>query len=398
MNEKMNKKPVIVSNGIVKKINKILLNSDTFKESWLQEILYAEPSILPTNEIDSVYSNLIPIGREIPVPSGFIDNFYISSKGYLVIVDTKLWRNPESRREVVGQILDYAKDIQQWDYEDLNNIYHKNNNKNLFDIFVEKGFYSKEDEADFIDIVTKNIANARFLLMIVGDGIREGVEKMVSFLNNNPTMQYKFALCELEVYELENGERLVIPNLTLKTNIIERGVLRIVNNNISYEEVAEEKEEKQSSTDRSKYSSSNYLSLDEWIDQKLDNKDYENQVRELIQDIEDSNMFYTIGTSDLQIKLKLPQYNKKMGIFMLFGGGKLVGFQPSEFYNYLEMYNYSKSIADELLEGLKKYLSTNNQKHKPYENIRGYYYIEMKDFLDNKSEILSLIEKFISNL
>ena len=72
MNEKMNKKPVIVSNGIVKKINKILLNSDTFKESWLQEILYAEPSILPTNEIDSVYSNLIPIGREIPVPSGFI--------------------------------------------------------------------------------------------------------------------------------------------------------------------------------------------------------------------------------------------------------------------------------------------------------------------------------------
>ena len=112
MNEKMNKKPVIIADGHIKKLNKILLNSDTFKESWLQEILYTEPSILPTNEIDSVYSNLIPIGREIPVSSGFIDNFYISSKGYLVIVETKLWRNPESRREVVGQILDYAKDIQ----------------------------------------------------------------------------------------------------------------------------------------------------------------------------------------------------------------------------------------------------------------------------------------------
>ena len=399
MNEKMTKKPVIIADGHIKKLNKILLNSDTFKESWLQEILYAEPSILPTNEIDSVYSNLIPIGREIPVSSGFIDNFYISSKGYLVIVETKLWRNPESRREVVGQILDYAKDIQQWDYENLNDIYYKNNNKNLFDMFVEKGYYSKEDEADFIDIVTKNIVNARFLLMIVGDGIREGVEKMVSFLNNNPTMQYKFALCELEVYELENGERLVIPNLTLKTNIIERGVLRIENNNITYEEVEEEKEETHSSSiDRSKYSSSNYLSLDEWLDQKLSNKEFENPIRELIQDIADSSMIYTIGTSDLQIKLKLPQYNKKMGIFMLFGGGELVGFQPSEFYNYLEMYNYSKSIADELLEGLKKYLSTTNQKHKPYENIRGYYYIDMKVFLENKSEILTLIEKFISNL
>jgi len=397
MNEKMNKRPVIISNGKITKLNKVLLNSNTFKESWLQEILYSEPSILPTFEIDGVYSNLIPIGREIPVSSGFIDNFYISSKGYLVIVETKLWRNPESRREVVGQILDYAKDIQQWDYEDLNNVYKSNHNKNLFDEFIEKGYYSSEDEADFIDIVTKNISNARFLLMIVGDGIREGVEKMISFLNNNPTMQYKFALCELEVYELNNGERLVIPNLTLKTKVVERGVLRIDNNKISYVEEEIESKPETTNVDRSKYSSSNYLSLDEWIEKKLDNKQLESKVRDFIQDIEDSNMFYTIGTSDLNIKLKLPQYNKKMGVFMLFGGGKLVGFHPSEFYDYLETYNFSSSIAYELLEGLKKYLLP-NQKHKPYENIKGYYYIDLEVFLNNKSEILSLIERFISNL
>ena len=77
MNDKISKRPVIVSNGTIKKLNRVLLNSNTFKESWLQETLYNEPSILPTYEIDSVYSNLIPIGREIPVSSGFIDNFYI---------------------------------------------------------------------------------------------------------------------------------------------------------------------------------------------------------------------------------------------------------------------------------------------------------------------------------
>ena len=399
MNEKMNKKPVIISNNNVKKLKKILLNSNTFKESWLQEILYGEPSILPTYEIDSIYSNLIPIGREIPVSSGFIDNFYISSKGYLVIVETKLWRNPESRREVVGQILDYAKDIQQWDYEDLDKIYKSNhNNKSLFNEFVEKKYYSNEDEADFIDIVTKNIENARFLLMIVGDGIREGVEKMVSFLNNNPTMQYRFALCELEVFELENGDRLVIPNLTLKTNVVERGVLRIDNNKITFvEQTTEESNEVQVTKDKSKYSKTNHLSLDEWIDQKLNNKDLENKVRDFVQDIEDSNMFYTIGISDLNIKLKLPQYNKIMGVFMMFGGGELVGFQPYEYYNYLDMYGYSKSIADELLNGLKQYLTDKN-KHVPYDDIRGYYYIDINVFLNNKTEILSLIEKFVSYL
>ena len=104
--------------------------------------------------------------------------------------------------------------IKRLNLQGKNNIYKQNhNNKNLFDEFVSRNYYSKDDEADFIDIVTKNISTARFLLMIVGDGIREGVEKMVSFLNSNPTMQYRFALCELEIYELPNGERLVIPNL-----------------------------------------------------------------------------------------------------------------------------------------------------------------------------------------
>lgn len=401
MNDKMSKKPVVIANGKIRKLNKILLNSNTFKESWLQEILYSEPSILPTNEIDSSFSNLIPIGREIPVKSGentgYIDDFYISSKGYLVIVETKLWRNPEARREVVGQIIDYAQSVQKWDYEKLNNVYKEYHNKNLFDVFVELGYYSNEEEAIFVDRVTKNIENTRFLLMIVGDGIRESVEKMVSFLNNNPTMQYKLALCELDIYELDNGDRLVIPNLTLKTSNIIRGVIRIENNQIKYEEEISEESENKIITDRSKYSSSNYLSLDSWIDQKLNNPQLENKLREFVQDLEDNNLIYTIGTSDLNVKLKLPQYNKKMGVFMLFGGGKLVGFQPYEFYNYLETYNYSTSIADELLEGLKKYLSNDN-KHIPYENIRGYYYIDLDVFLNNYNEILSLIEKFISNL
>ena len=32
-------------------------------------------------------------------------------------------------------------------------------------------------EADFVDDVTRNLNEGRFLLMVVGDGIREGVER-----------------------------------------------------------------------------------------------------------------------------------------------------------------------------------------------------------------------------
>jgi hypothetical protein len=33
--------------------------------------------------------------------------------------EAKLWRNPEARRQVVGQVLDYAKELARWSYEEL---------------------------------------------------------------------------------------------------------------------------------------------------------------------------------------------------------------------------------------------------------------------------------------
>ncbi len=231
--ERMSKRPVIVSGDATKRLERIHLSSLTFKEEWMQQLLEKEPQLLPTANVDAIYAPLVCIGREIETNAGFIDNLYISSKGYIVIVETKLWRNPEARREVVGQIIDYAKDVQQWSYEDLNNIFKKyylskyGKTQTLFEKMVELNFQTSENEATFIDITEKNIKTARFLLMIVGDGIREGVDKMADFLNSAPHMQYRLALVELEVYDLGNEERLVIPQLTTKTNIVERGIIRV---------------------------------------------------------------------------------------------------------------------------------------------------------------------------
>jgi hypothetical protein len=39
--------------------------------------------------------------------------------GRPVLVECKLWRNPEGRREVIGQILDYSKELTRWSSSDL---------------------------------------------------------------------------------------------------------------------------------------------------------------------------------------------------------------------------------------------------------------------------------------
>jgi hypothetical protein len=43
----------------------------------------------------------------------------VTPTGLPVLVECKLWRNPQGRREVVGQILDYAKELSRWSSSDL---------------------------------------------------------------------------------------------------------------------------------------------------------------------------------------------------------------------------------------------------------------------------------------
>jgi len=111
--------PMFISPGkgarTLKRLSKV---HREFDESYLQELLVNFPQLLPVNEIRGDVGNLVCIGREVNVgDSGAIDNLYLSTGGYPVVVETKLWKNPQARREVLSQILDYVKELIDKDYE-----------------------------------------------------------------------------------------------------------------------------------------------------------------------------------------------------------------------------------------------------------------------------------------
>ena len=109
-----------------------------FSESLLQKLIFEEPSLLPSEEIDPDFSNLIPIRREVPVKSGSIDVLYITPEGKLCVVETKLWRNPEAHRSVVAQIIDYAKDLSKMSYDDFCETVIKTKGGNAKNAFFKK--------------------------------------------------------------------------------------------------------------------------------------------------------------------------------------------------------------------------------------------------------------------
>lgn len=83
-------------------LNRVEFSDRRVAESFLQDALNRNPSLLPVDEIDTAYGPVASLGREIVA----IDNLFISPVGRITMVETKLWRNPESGREVVAQILD----------------------------------------------------------------------------------------------------------------------------------------------------------------------------------------------------------------------------------------------------------------------------------------------------
>jgi len=170
----------------------------------------------------------VPICIEMPLPSGFVDNLMITPAGGLVLVETKLWRNPEARREVVGQILDYAKDLSRCSYEDLQKAVSaaRRDRASLFGLV--HGDAAPGEEARFIDAVSRNLRLGRMLLIIAGDGIQESAEQLTDFLQRHLGLHFTLAMVEMSLWrDPFEGRVLVQPRVLTKTVQIERAVIRL---------------------------------------------------------------------------------------------------------------------------------------------------------------------------
>jgi hypothetical protein len=179
-----------------------------YDESHIRDLVFAHPEILPVAEIDPNYGRLIPVCRELRTPAGPIDAVFVNERGLLTLVECKLWRNPQARREVIGQILDYAKELGRWQYEDVQREVSralKRPGNSLFEL-VREGHPAVVEDV-FVDAVARCLRTDRFLLLIVGDGIREGVENMVTFLQEHAGLHFTFGLVEVALFEPPNGGR-----------------------------------------------------------------------------------------------------------------------------------------------------------------------------------------------
>lgn len=225
-------KPISIFGNTYRELIKIDETKSRFNEDWLQKVIHYNPQSYPIENPLNSDLKIISLGREINSGAGYIDILLLTSDAELIVVETKLWRNPEKSRTVLAQILDYAKELCKWDYEDLNDavISAQRDQKSskilsLKDIIVQE--FSNQNLTDFLEILFQNIQKGIMNLSIIGDKISPNLLLLSDTLQTSPGLSFNLKLIEMKLFSY--GEDIImIPDLVGKTKEVVRGVVKVL--------------------------------------------------------------------------------------------------------------------------------------------------------------------------
>jgi len=185
-------------------------------ESLLQELLAKYPNLLSGNQ-DQPRRWLL-IKREMGIPDGentsdrwSLDHLFLDQDGIPTLVEVKRATDTRIRREVVGQMLDYAANaIVYWPVEKIQAEIEAIAARQGLDLdMVIQGFLGEEcDILEFWQRVKDNLLSGRVRLIFVADEIPRELQRIVEFLNQQMSRAEIYAI-EIKQYAGEGIKSLV---------------------------------------------------------------------------------------------------------------------------------------------------------------------------------------------
>ena len=222
---------VMVSGGRAVALQRVSLGSANQKgeerEAFIQNLVHDHPEVIPMADIAPPFMPLVSVCKELPTSAGFLDNLWVTPDGGIVLGECKLFRNPEARRQVIVQALDYARAIAGLGYEELETAVRKALRSPSMTLWSLVSDQSALEQAQFVDAISRRLRQSHFMVLIIGDGIQEGVESLTSYLQLHAGLHVGLALVDLSIWRDSDDLLLVLPRIPLRTVLIERGVVTV---------------------------------------------------------------------------------------------------------------------------------------------------------------------------
>jgi hypothetical protein len=114
--------------------------------------------------------------------------------------------------------------LAEWSYADLQRQVASALGKqgNIAFELVRKYSGGKVREPDFVDAVSRCLREGRILALLVGDGIREGVQALTELVNRSATKAFSFGLIEAALYSFGRNRFALQPRVLAETEVVTR--------------------------------------------------------------------------------------------------------------------------------------------------------------------------------
>jgi len=182
---------------------------DFKKERELQELLEQNPVLLCADfdpEIRLVF-------LEMKLDTGRPDILLVDNEGRLTIVEVKLLSNPECKRTVVGQMVDYASTIQDLTYDELNKRVEGKLDEAL-NSFKNNEIYTYDVRRNFCE---QCLESGIFRLIIAVDSVPNALLREWLYVNAHTDIDVR--LVAIEKYSTENpDEETIVPQWFVSYN------------------------------------------------------------------------------------------------------------------------------------------------------------------------------------
>lgn len=194
-------------------------------EDALQKLIEDYPELIPGSMIEPGAEDpprFVLLRREMPAGGWSLDHLLVDQRGVLTLVETKLIQNPDSRRDVIGQIMEYAAvAVESWTADSVRERATEFWSRRSQDIdTVIQDAFRREDEADaFWSTVGANLAKGRIRLIIAGDEIRPEVRRIIEYLNGEMANAEVLGL-ELRCYGTDSELLVLVPRVIGQTQAV----------------------------------------------------------------------------------------------------------------------------------------------------------------------------------
>ncbi|MEA3510778.1 MAG: hypothetical protein U9R51_05015, partial [Actinomycetota bacterium] len=165
-------------------------------EALLQRLLAEYPDLLAGDQMrPSAPRRWLLVSRELSVPDDesekarwSLDHLFIDQEGIPTLVEVKRSSNTQIRREVVGQMLDYAANgTNYWSLDHITSAFDRRCERDGLDpddaIGVFLGDNTEWEASGFWQAVKTNLQAGRVRLVFVADRIPSELRRIIEFLN-----------------------------------------------------------------------------------------------------------------------------------------------------------------------------------------------------------------------